>query len=366
MAGRLPPLNALRTFEAAARHLSFTRAAAELHVTQAAVSHQIKALEADLGARLFRRLNRHLALTDEGQLLVPAVRRAFDELAAGVERVRAHCCGGTLAISTTPSIAANWLAARLGRFQALHPGFEIRLTATPRLVDFTREGIDCGIRYGFGDWPGLRAERLFQASLVPVCSPRLLDGPQPLRTPADLAHHTLLHSLDDADDWRLWLRAAGVHGIDPTRGPKFESMPLVLQAAISGAGVAIGQAPLVAEDLAAGRLVRPFDLELPSACAFYFVVPEVSADQPKIRAFRDWLLAEVAAMGDDGSPSVSRSTTAAKEPVTGLSCRYRCSLRRILTSGRRRRSGLSAVPRPGPGIGWAKPCSIRGSAVTRS
>ena len=222
MANCLPALSALRTFEAAARHLSFTRAADELHVTQAAVSHQIKALEADLGVRLFRRLNRRLLLTDEGQLLVPSVRRAFDELTAGVERVRERCLGGTLTISTTPSIAANWLASRLGRFQALRPEFEIRLMATPRLIDFAREGVDCGIRYGFGDWPGLFSERLFHAALTPVCSPRLLKGQEPLKEPADLARYTLLHALDDMDDWRLWLRAAGVPGIDPQRGPKFE------------------------------------------------------------------------------------------------------------------------------------------------
>jgi LysR family transcriptional regulator, glycine cleavage system transcriptional activator len=298
MAERLPPLSALRTFEAAARHLSFTRAADELHVTQAAVSHQIKALEADLGVRLFRRLNRSLLLTDEGQLLAPPVRRAFDELAAGVEQVRGRG-GGTLTISTTPSIAANWLAGRLGRFQALRPEFEIRLMATPRLVDFAREGVDCGIRYGFGAWPGLVADRLFSAALTPVCSPRLLKRPEPLREPADLARHTLLHALDDMDDWRLWLRAAGVSGIDPQRGPKFESMPLALQAAISGTGVAISRGPLADEALAAGVLVRPFDFELPSECAYYFVVHELRAEQPKVQAFRTWLLAEVAAARAD-------------------------------------------------------------------
>jgi LysR family glycine cleavage system transcriptional activator len=293
MAERLPPLSALRTFEAAARHLSFTRAAGELHVTQAAVSHQIRTLEEDLGVLLFRRLNRRLLLTDEGQLLMPAVRRAFDELAAGVERVRERRCGGTLSISTTPSIAANWLASRVGRFQALRPEFEIRLMATPRLIDFAREGVDCGIRYGFGDWPGLRALRLLNATLVPLCSPRLLTGPDALCRPADLARHTLLHALDDMDGWRLWLRAAEVEGIDPTRGLKFDNLPLALQAAISGAGVAIAGAPMATDDLAAGRLVQPFALELPSECAYYFVAPEASADQPKIQAFRDWLLQEI-------------------------------------------------------------------------
>jgi LysR family glycine cleavage system transcriptional activator len=301
MANRLPPLNALRTFEAAARHLSFTRAAEELFVTQAAVSHQIKSLEEHLGIALFRRLNRRLILTDHGQMLLPAVRRAFDELVAGVERLREQCCAGTLTISTTPSMGANWLASRLGRFQALYPEFEIRLSATQRLVDFAREGVDCGIRSGFGDWPGLRAERMFGTmSLVPVCSPALVDGQKPLREPADLAHHTLLHALDDMEAWRHWLRAAGVGGIDPMRGLKFDSIPLALQAAISGAGVAITRDEFVAEDLAVARLVKPFDFGLPTEFAYYFVAPELTWDQPKIQAFREWLFGEAEAAGRSG------------------------------------------------------------------
>jgi LysR family transcriptional regulator, glycine cleavage system transcriptional activator len=314
MSPRLPPLNALRTFEAAARHLSFTKAAAELFVTQAAVSHQIKALEEQLGVPLFRRLNRRLILTDQGQLLLPAVRRAFDELVAGVDRLHEACCVGTLTISTTPSIAAKWLAGRLGRFQALYPEFEIRLMATPRLVDFVREGADCGIRYGFGGWPGLRAERLFGASLMPVCSPSLLEGPHPLRAPEDLRHHVLLHSLDDMDDWRLWLRAAGLTDIDPERGLKFDSVPVALQAAIGGAGVAIGHGLMVAEDLAAGNLVEPFDLELPDACAYYFVAPERSADQPKIQAFRSWLYSEAGL-----TRNVSGASAATEKAAAALS-----------------------------------------------
>ena len=222
MATRLPPLNALRTFEAAARHLSFTKAADELFVTQAAVSHQIRTLEEHLGTVLFRRMNRSLMLTDEGQALLPAVREAFDLLSAGVRRVQDLCSGGALTISTTPSFAASWLVGRLARFQALHPEIELQLSATARLVDFAREDIDCGIRYGMGDWPGLISQRLFQTALVPVCSPLLLNGANPLRRPDDLAQHTLLHALDDPDDWRLWLRAAGVGGVDPTRGLKFE------------------------------------------------------------------------------------------------------------------------------------------------
>jgi LysR family glycine cleavage system transcriptional activator len=251
-------------------------------------------------------------LTEEGQVLLPAVREAFDRLSAGVRRVRDLCCGGALTISTTPSFAASWLAGRLARFQALHPEIELQLSATPRLVEFAREGIDCGIRYGMGDWPGLVSLRLFKTALVPVCSPMLLDGANPLRCPEDLAHHTLLHALDDPDDWRLWLRAAGVGGIDPTRGLKFDSVPLVVQAAISGAGVGIGRRQLVEAELAAGRLVAPFDLELPDQCAYYFVAPEATAEQPKVAAFRAWLVTEVAGSSgpDNGTVDPGRRAAA--------------------------------------------------------
>ena len=294
MADRLPPLNALRTFEAAARHLSFTRAAEELFVTQAAVSHQIKGLEEELGMPLFRRLGRRLLLTDEGQLLVPEVREAFELLGSAVRRVREQQ-GGVLTISATPSFGAKWLAGRIGRFQALHPEFEIQLGATLRLVDFARENVDCGVRYGLGDWPGLRVDRLFDAQLMVVCSPALAAGPPPLRCPDDLRRHTLIHVLDEIDDWRLWLKAAGVSGIDPAKGPKFDSTPMALQAAASGAGIAIGRRRLIEEDLASGRLVVPFDIELADGCAYYFVTPEARANVPKIALFRDWLLAEAAA-----------------------------------------------------------------------
>ncbi|MGH6912664.1 MAG: transcriptional regulator GcvA [Geminicoccales bacterium] len=292
---RLPPLNALRTFEAAARHLSFTKAAAELFVTQAAVSHQIKALEDSLGLPLFRRLNRALLLTDEGQALLPYVRGAFDQLVEGVRRLRQQCSSGVLTISVLPSLASAWLIPRLRRFQTAHAEIEVHLTATERLVDFAREPVDAGIRYGRGSWPGLRAERLLSADLMVVCSPLLLDGPRPLRTPDDLVHHQLLHVLNAPDEWRMWLTAAGVAGVDPDRGLKFDHGALVIQAAVNGMGVAMGSSALVAEDLAAGRLVEPFDIELPIDSAYYFIAPGATADQPKIRAFRDWLLEEASA-----------------------------------------------------------------------
>jgi LysR family glycine cleavage system transcriptional activator len=299
MAERLPPLNALRTFEAAARHLSFTKAASELFVTQAAVSHQIKALEDHLGIPLFRRLNRALMLTDEGQALLPFVRDAFDQLADGIRRLRQGQSAGVLTISVLPSIASTWLIPRLRQFQTRHPDIEVHMSASDRLVDFAREPVDAGIRYGLGQWPGLRALRLLSAEMMPVCSPQLLEGPNALRTPDDLAHHRLLHVLNSPDEWRMWLMAAGVQGVDPDRGVRFDHTALAIQAALNGMGVAMGPAALVGEDLAAGRLVEPFDVELPSDSAYYFVAPETTADQFKIRAFGDWLQEEASAVRID-------------------------------------------------------------------
>jgi len=291
---RLPPLNALRTFEAAARHLSFTKAAAELFVTQAAVSHQIKTLEDHLGMALFRRLNRSLILTDEGQALLPFVRDAFDQLADGVRKLRQGQSAGVLTLSVLPSIASTWLIPRLRQFQTRHPEIEVHMTASDRLVDFAREPVDAGIRYGLGHWPGLRALRLLSAEMMPVCSPQLLEGPTPLRTPDDLVHHQLLHVLNSPDEWRMWLTAAGVQGVDPDRGIRFDHTALAIQAALNGMGVAIGPATLIDRDLAEGRLVEPFDFELPTDSAYYFVAPESTADQPKIKAFGDWLRDEAA------------------------------------------------------------------------
>jgi LysR family glycine cleavage system transcriptional activator len=290
----------MRSFEVAARHLSFTRAAQELFVTQAAVSHQIKALEQDLGVSLFRRQNRALALTDEGQALLPYVRDAFDQLTAGVRQLEQLCCAGTLTLSATPSFAGHWLVGRLGRLRRQHPEIELRLSATERLVDFVREGIDCGIRHGLGDWPGLRADRLFQAAIVPVCSPGLVSGPAPLKEPGDLARHTILHAMDGADEWQVWLRAAGVEGLALEHGLHFDTGELALKAALSGLGVAMGRLPLIDDDLAIGRLVVPFAIEFDDQCAYYFIAPEQTADQPKIATFRSWLLDEVARSANPG------------------------------------------------------------------
>ena len=293
MARKLPPLNALRSFEAAARHLSFTRAAAELNVTQAAISHQVKALEARLGVVLFRRLNRALRLTAAGEGYLPAVRDAFDAIAAATDRLYADEAGGRLTITTIHSFAAAWLLPRLLRFHVFHPEIDVLLDAADEIVDLARGGVDLAIRYGNGNWPGMRAELWMTEDIFPVCSPDLVAGPAPLRAPADLRHQTLLHD-DMRVNWRVWLDAAGVAGVDSDSGPGFTDSRLVLQAAIGGHGVALARSLLVADDLAAGRLVRPFEIALPAGFAYYIVTAPEDWDRPKVRAFREWLEAEKA------------------------------------------------------------------------
>ena len=220
MARPLPPLNALRAFEAAARHLSFTRAAAELNVTPAAVGHQVKALEDLLGVRLFRRLTRALRLTEAGQAALPALVDGFDRLAEAADAMRAHGDSGVLTISVCPSFGAMWLVPRLERFRILHPEIEIRIDGTDRLVDLTRDEADVALRYGPGGYEGVRVDWLFDRVNTPVCNPALLQGAHPLRAPQDLRHHTLLHiEWKEAEaSWRMWLLAAGLADIDPTRG----------------------------------------------------------------------------------------------------------------------------------------------------
>ncbi len=291
MSRQLPPLNALRVFEAAARHLSFTRAADELHVTQAAVSHQVKALEDWVGQKLFRRLNRALALTDAGQAYLPVIRDAFDRIDAGTARLRRSDRAGHLTVSVLASFAALWLVPRLGRFSQAHPEVEVRVSANDRMVDFTADDVDCAIRYGRGGWAGLRADHLLSENIFPVCAPELLEGAEPLRRPEDLRRFTLLHE-SLREDWRMWLLAAGVKGVDHGRGPTFSHSTLVMKAAMSGHGVALGRSVLVADELAAGRLVRPFELSLPAEYGYYVVAPVETAERPKVRAFREWLLEE--------------------------------------------------------------------------
>lgn len=294
---RLPPLNAVRYFEAAARHLSFTKAADELNVTHGAISHQVKALEEWLGVPLFRRLNRALVLTEAGQAYRVPVREALERLAEGTRAVRARGGSGALTVSTLPSFAAKWLVPRLGGFRAAWPDIDVRISASEKLVDFARDDVDCAIRHGRGPvWPGCESDLLIAEDFAPVCSPKLLAGPIPLDEPADLARHTLLQDYDwRVDLWDRWLELAGVAELVGRRALSFNSSNLMIQAAIDGLGVALSQNVLCGDDLAAGRLVRPFRLSVASDAGYHIVVPQPAAALPKVVAFRSWLIGEAAA-----------------------------------------------------------------------
>jgi LysR family glycine cleavage system transcriptional activator len=291
--GRLPSLNGLRAFEAAARHLSFTLAASELNVTQTAISHQIRRLEEELGIRLFVRRNRALTLTAEAKDYLPGVRAAFNDLRMATDRLLRRDDDHVLTVSTLASLAAKWLLPRLSTFQESHPGIDVHITTSTNLVDFRAGDVDAAIRYGRGDWRGLRADWLMADELFPVCSPALLKGDKPLRCPEDLAHHTLLHSSGGFDDdWRLWLTAAGLPAdISKQPGLSFDLIFLTVQAAIGGSGIAMGRTSYVQDDIARGRLVVPFEIALPADAGFYLVAPENKADPPKLAVFRQWLRA---------------------------------------------------------------------------
>lgn len=321
MADRLAPLNALRTFEVAARHLSLTKAAEELHVTPAAVSQQIKALEAALGVVLFQRLPRGLALTAAARAGLPQLREGFNHLIEASQRMRNQGARETLTLRTAPSFAAKWLVPRLHRFAAAHPEIDMRLAASDQLIandlvrsglsaeQFQRLGIDMAITFSRGQHPGCEAHKLLTATAVPLCSPTLLKGKHPLRTPDDLRHHTLLHDDTDYADrpgWTDWLAEAGMSGVDAERGLHFNQVALALEAAIDGQGVVLSLEPLAAADIAAGRLVIPFGPSLELAQAYYLVYPQGNAEQPSVVALRDWVLQQASKAGS-GSTVASES-----------------------------------------------------------
>ena len=315
------PLNGLRAFEAAARHLSFTRAADEMSVTQAAVSHQVKALERRLGIKLFRRLPRALLLTDEGQSLLPELRAAFNRIAQALERISIQEGGATLTVSLITTIALTWLVPRLPRFQAAHPDIDVRLMTTPRLTDFAREDVDVAIRFGDGQWADqLVAIKLLDDALTPLCGRAHIER---LRAPGDLKGMTLLHSGDG--EWAMWLAAVDIRGMNARKGPTFDSTKIAAQAAIDGLGVAIGDPHLFADDIAAGRLFQPFPLTVTNPGKGYWLVyPEASAERAKVKAFRDWIVAEAApragrdAASNHESPSDDMGRDAALQHVDHL------------------------------------------------
>jgi len=309
---RLPPLNALRVFEAAARHLSFKEAAVELHITQAAVSHQVKSLEEYLGVQLFRRTARGVQLTDAARACLPKLREGFDALASAVEMIRERGDEAQLVITAPPVFTARWLMPRLADFYKREPKIELRVFASSKMVDagaldstslvgdldLRTESSAVQIHLGAGQYPGHRADRLFGVSMAAVANPGLVRETG-LKAPADLANHTLLH--DDAMEivaggnaWRKWLEAAGVADrVDSDRGPRFSSNILSLEAASQKLGIALALRPLVDADIASERLCAPFEVEVKPQSAYYLVCPEVIADRPAVAAFRKWLLAQV-------------------------------------------------------------------------
>ena len=313
MSGRLPPLNALKAFESAARHMSLKRAAQELSVTPAAISHQVKALEDYLGVKLFRRLNRALELTAAARAALPKLRDGFDSLAQAVAAMRPQTDSGHVTVSAAPSFATRWLMPRLHRFFASHPEIDVRVSARMRLVtrggqnsvaerttiDNWLEESDLAILYGHGDYPGVRVDKLLALTIAPICSPRLVQGENPLRQPQDLSHHTLLHDdtgtlYDGIAFWDVWLRAAGVSDVDASRGSHFSHAVLALEAASDALGVVATFPLLAAAGLAAGRLILPFELQVTLQSAYYLVCSETAELRPAVAAFRDWLLAEAA------------------------------------------------------------------------
>lgn len=287
----LPPLRAIRAFEAAARHLSFNRAADELHVTPSAVSHQVRTLEEHLGAKLFERLTRRVVLTPDGQAFLPPVHTALDQIDAAVQRIRGNRDDGSLTVQASPNFATEWLVPRLLGFQAEYPDIEVKLMTTrgPDGLHFDFEQVDLAIWYGKGNWPDVDCERLMSEELVPVCSPDLLRGERALSSPEDLRDATLIHVLIRIGQWRNWLEAAGIEGAEPERGPKFQNTPLALEAAMAGMGVAIANRAFVADHLRDGRLVIPFDQDLPSECAYYLLYPKQGPRRTSAIAFREWI-----------------------------------------------------------------------------
>ena len=296
---RLPPLNALRAFEAAARHLNFSRAADELSVTPGAVSQQIQNLEDYVGAALFKRTPKGLLLTDAAQTALPALREAFDRLAEAASLLTAAVDGRRLTLTAPPSFAAKWLVPRLKRFEEAYPQIDVWLSADMDIVDFASGEVDLAVRYGAGRYAGLEIQRLLNESVVPVASPELLAA-NPLNTPADLARHTLLHdgspnADESCPDWSMWLAARGIKGVDGTRGPRFNQSSLVIEAAMGGRGVALAKGTLAQDDLDAGRLVAPLQIATAVDFAYYVVHPKAKGRLPQVKAFVAWIVAEAAA-----------------------------------------------------------------------
>ena len=302
MLRHIPGLQSLKAFDASARLLSFTKAAQELNVTPAAISHQIKELEELTGVTLFHRTSRHMQLSRAGMILKPAIADALEGLTDALQRIRQLENPMQVRVTASPSIAAKWLVPRLDRFLDAVPGADVRIDVSSSVLDLERDDVAVAIRFGHGLYPGLSVAKLFHDVLFPVCSPGLLQEGKPLREPRDLLQFTLIHLEYEAQgavwpNWRMWMLAAGIKDFNDTRGLHFSQTSLAIQAAIDGHGVALGDSTLVGDDLAAGRLVKPFELALksPAQFAYHLITRRDTADRPMIKTFRNWILAEAAA-----------------------------------------------------------------------
>lgn len=292
MGRRLPPLNSLKCFEAAGRLLSFTEAARELNVTQAAISHQIKVIENFLGVALFERYPRRLALSEQGKALLPEVIEAFDRVSAAVSAISTEPYSNVVNVRLAPSFAAKWLSPRLKFFWLQYPEIDLRLYHAHPAVDFEREEIDIAVTYGKGDWPGVVVDKLLSLDFFPVCSPAFLHTDKPLDNIDNLRYYALLHDAD-YECWRDWLELAGATDIEANRGTVIDDTNVLIQAAIDGQGVALGSSTFVGDLLESGRLVRPFDITLLNDFAYYVVYPQSHMKNPAVRAFKEWLLSLV-------------------------------------------------------------------------
>ena len=305
---QLPPLNSLRVFESAARNLSFSKAADELFVTKAAVSHQIKALEDHLGFPLFDRKNRAIELTEAAKVALPTLREAFSALSEAVQLMRRYTEHASVNVCMAPSFAAKWLVPRLHKFSGAHPEIDMQITGDDTLITsrnssanmddwFRNDKIDVIIRFGSGNYPGYRVDKLFDVAAVPLCSPNLLtDGEHPLKDPNDLRYHTLLHDYTGyagRPSWESWLELAGVEGVDARRGLHFNHVLLVLAGAIDEQGIGLSMEPLAQYDIDAGRLCIPFDLKMPLDNAYHVIRPEQASGNEAVEAFVAWILQEV-------------------------------------------------------------------------
>lgn len=298
-------LNALRAFEASARHQSFSAAAAELNVTPAAVGQLVRTLEDWLGEPLFHRNTSgksRLTPTEAAERALPDLRAGFDKLVLGLERLREGALNGVLTVTVSPAFAAKWLLPRIDRFQSVCPETDVRLDTNLKPVDFVAQRIDIGVRYGIGNWPGLAAEKLMDEEIYPVCTPAFLQANPSLRQPRDLARQTLIHDLSmdghtDFPTWKAWLQKAGVADMPPSRGMKINNSAAVLQAVLEGHGIALARSVMAHDDLASGRLVRLYkEISFISPLAYYVVYRPECAKLPRLAMFRGWLLAEAAVL----------------------------------------------------------------------